>query len=282
MTYKPCDAKARIGGFLILHRKFEMDTKVSGKVESAVNPTTVRDVVAENGGCRLLKGRRLFCDPGCSSEQVCDGTSCIAAPRTQNVGKVDVTGLGTTVSLSPNAVAAYDSSMLDVPELAPGTPVSLRAAGGQVAAFSLRGEGVERIGAPDVLPDLQTDKPYTVTWTPAPAASPARMQFEVNIARHGAVTDARILCDDVEDTGSLTIPAALVAELARQGVSGFPTVTFARQTVDSAAVANGCVDLAVRSEAVRELKVAGFVSCQTADDPCPNGTTCNIGTQLCK
>ncbi|HEY3668695.1 MAG TPA: hypothetical protein VGL19_22010, partial [Polyangiaceae bacterium] len=72
---------------------------------------------------------------------------------------------------------------------------------------------------------------------------------------------------------SLLIPATLVTSLIELGVAGFPSVSLARTSSGSAAIAPGQVTLQVVSEVTRVLVVAGVQSCM-ADTDCPSGKTC--------
>ena len=77
----PCPQESRVGGF-----KVEMNgtigyTAIDGVVRNGVPPASIADPTFEEAGCRLLRRRRLVCEPPCAPSQTCDvGATCIDAP----------------------------------------------------------------------------------------------------------------------------------------------------------------------------------------------------------
>ena len=107
------------------------------------------------------------------------------------------------------------------------------------------------------------------------------MIAELNISLHGG-DPVRIRCDTGDD-GSLEIPAALVTELLSYSYSGFPAISLARQTADSAATDDGCVDFRVQSSIERHpVEIEGQTSCNDQQDNCPAGQSCNYDLMVCE
>jgi hypothetical protein len=77
------------------------------------------------------------------------------------------------------------------------------------------------------------------------------------------------------------VPAAVVDALIAAGVSGFPSGSLTRGTVDCVQFEQGCVDFSVASYTPVEVSVQGCVPC-SGPDTCPEGMTCNLETYLCK
>jgi hypothetical protein len=132
-------------------------------------------------------------------------------------------------------------------------------------------------------------EPLTIDWTLDPAkdlvvawagsTDGGRVRLQIDVDRHGS-SPVGIDCL-VEDRGSLTVEAALVAKLLAFGVSGFPTATLTRETDDSIDAGPGCVGLAVSSRVTVPLEVVGHVPCNPSK-PCPEGKTCDLLDETCR
>ncbi|ATB27872.1 hypothetical protein [Melittangium boletus] len=273
LTYKPCDASVRLGQFTV--ENLDGYTAVQGRVLNGVVPSTVRNVEAQEGQCRLLRGRALFCNPACGSSQTCgENGVCIPYPTSQNVGTVNVAGLKVPLSMTPNSARFYSSSSTSMPfpGFDTGASIQLSASGADLPAFTLLGQGVDAltVAASDIV--IEKGKPVPLSWTPSTSASPARISILLDLAHHGGIA-ASVECDGIEDTGSFSLPAGLVSKLIDVGVAGFPKITLSRRTADSAELTSGCVDLLVQSQVSREVVIPGLVSCST-DEDCPTGQTC--------
>ncbi|WNG51860.1 hypothetical protein F0U60_52945 [Archangium minus] len=273
LRYEPCDASQRVGQFTV---ELGADyTAVQGRVFSGVVPAQVRQVEAQEGECRLLRGRTLFCEPTCGASQTCgEGGVCIPYPTARNVGSVRFQGLKTELSLTPNSGRFYSSgaSTLPHPGFDEGARIQLVASGAEVEAFTLRAQGVSALSVPEGPITLERGKPVTVSWTPSAAPGAARVHILVDLAHHGGIA-ASLECDGVADTGSFTLPSGLISRLLDVGVAGFPKLTLSRRSADSAATSAGCVELLVLSQVDRELLIPGLVSCSD-DEDCPEGKTC--------
>ncbi|QRO01603.1 hypothetical protein JRI60_22555 [Archangium violaceum] len=273
LAYEPCDASQRVGQFTV--ELGDGYTSVQGRVLNGVVPANVRQVQAQEGECRLLRGRTLFCEPTCGASQTCgEGGVCIPYPTAQNVGTVRVLGLKAELSMSPNSARFYfnGGTSLPYPGFDEGANIKLEGSGADVQAFSLRGQGISRLTVPEGAITVERGSPVTVSWTPPTTPGAARIQIVMDLAHHGGIA-ASLECDGVPDTGSYVIPAGLSSQLLDVGVAGFPKITISRRTADSADTSAGCVDLMVLSQVERELLIPGLVSC-SGDEDCPAGQTC--------
>jgi len=262
----------RVGGFSVELKRNEGSTPytaIQGGVQNAVDPTAVWDVKEKNGDCSLMLGRLLACNPDCAVGKKCAGSNmCIDAPTNRDLGTVTVTGLGASVALEKQTNTSYSHNLTDkYPPFAPEAEVGLKSTGGAISALTLAGRGIEPLDFPGTGLMVSRNQPLPITWTASAKNKSARVHIKLDIAHHGNIA-ARIECD-VADSGSTTIPAALVTKLMDQGLAGFPSIALTRQTVDSATVPGGCADFVVASSEERLVDVEGVISCNTQDPTCP-------------
>ncbi|MDC0706938.1 hypothetical protein POL68_00480 [Stigmatella sp. ncwal1] len=273
LAYTPCALEERAGQFTV--ELGDGSTSVQGRVLNGVVPSNVRQVEAQEGPCRLLRGRSLFCNPACGASQTCgeDGV-CIPYPTPQDVGTVQIRGLKAALSLTPNSAKFYfnGGSSLPHPGFDAGAALTLEARGAEVPAFSLRGRGIQALAVPDAPITVERGKTVAVSWTPPSDPGAARIQIVMDLAHHGGIA-ASLECDAVPDSGSYVIPAGLITKLLDVGVAGFPKITISRRTADSTDTSAGCVELLVLSQTERELTLPGLVSC-SSDEDCPTGQSC--------
>ncbi|WP_225409301.1 hypothetical protein [Stigmatella hybrida] len=271
LAYTPCGLEARSGQFTV--EMGDGHTSVQGRVLNGVVPANVRRAEAQEGECRLLRGRSLFCSPACDASQACgENGVCIPYPTAQNVGTVRLQGMKVDLALTPNSANFYFNAGTSLPAVDEGAPLKLEASGAQVPAFSLRGRGLPRLEVPSGPLTVERGKPVTVSWTPPSTPGDARIQIVMDLAHHGGIA-ASIECDGVRDSGSYAIPAGLITQLIDVGVAGFPKVTISRRTADSTETPVGCVELLTVSQTERELTLPGLVSCSSNED-CPAGQRC--------
>lgn len=218
--YNPCSAATKVGGFTITLA--EVFTGVNGQVLDGVVPQNVPKEVQTSGSCKLLSKPQLTCSPPCTPGQTC-GTSgsCITYPQSLSVGTVTVSGLKAQLSMSPQYGNNYTNpSSLPHPGFSEGADIRLAASGGDTAAFTLSGQGIAPLVSSTKKVPVESGKSVDLTWTPPGAKGHARVHIELNINNHGS-TSAWIACE-AEDTGSFSIPEALVTALTGMGLSGGP------------------------------------------------------------
>jgi hypothetical protein len=207
-----------------------------------------------------------------------DANVCQAYPTAKKVGDVSVTGLtaadGTTAPFTLVEVNGNyqkpPAVQLAFPPFAPGDAVHLDAAGGEVAAFSLEAQGIAPLVVTSSNLALDPAAPLVLDWEPAASAGSSKVLVKLDISHHGG-TKGHVLCE-AADSGSLTIDASLISQLIDLGVAGFPTVQLSRQSVGSASVPGGRVDLVIRADSEIGVDVPGVVSCN--DDSMCDGGTC--------
>lgn len=266
-----CPLGERVGAFdVILEEQY---SAINGEIRGALIQTQILSELAAEGECRLLTVENPFCDPPCGGGEVCTNEAqCAAFPPRIEVGTVTITGLEVPVSMEPQADQRYFETELPHPVITPGIPIELTADG-----LNLSGHGFSALA--DISPVLaiapKTD--LDVTWEAE--GGEAHVRLEINIDQHG-ISPATLYCD-VPDTGSYTVPAALIDALMLSGISGFPAGTVYRQTIDSTNGPSGCVEFRVRARSTTEVSVAGHTACNVPED-CPPGQTCNVVIQTCE
>jgi hypothetical protein len=272
-------ADALVGAFLIELKPpaggEPAQTTLQGKVSDGPTPSTlVLELTQQSGDCKLLTPKAPFCSPKCTGSDLCVGENkCAAYPTSQNLGNVEVRGLGpapfTMEPIANNYQLPVDVT-LPFPPAAEGAEVQVLVKGGPYGAFTLATKMVAPLAWTETLV-LDRNKPIALTWTAPGKADVGRMEIRVEISHHGG-SKGEINCN-VADNGSFSVPAELVTKLIDLGVAGFPTVTLTRTTMGTMKITPGIVNLQVLSPIVREVTVAGFTSCDE-DHPCPGGKTC--------
>jgi hypothetical protein len=254
-------------------------TSVLGKVSSGATPLVAAwEDAATEGSCRLEKPRYPLCTPACGSAVCVEDDVCQAYPEAQNVGAVTLTGVqvtggGASLALKETAKAYQPppGTAFAYPPFAEGDAVALSAAGGDLPAFEVETTAVAPLWLTSEDLMLEEGKALELTWDGAADSKASSIHVKLDISHHGG-SKGMIECDQA-DTGSLSIPAALVTELLGLGVAGFPTVKVTRAASANAKVGSGEVALVVASATERSVTIAGLESC-TADDQCATGETC--------
>ncbi len=275
-----CDANESVGGFRITLT--DSYTTVGGSVSDGVTPSNVARELDSDGACVLLAPTDLTCSPACSGDETCGfDETCIPAPLRYDAGTVTIDGMKSPVSLDPNALTfQYTSTIRDpYPAFDTGATITLSAAGGEGAPFTLQATGVSLITSSASAFTVERDKPVDILWDPdAALGDNAYVHLNFSVNRH-AVTTGWIECV-VPDTGAYTIPATLVTQLIDLGLSGWPEVHISRRSDASTTIDSGCVDLVVVSQVKVEIDIPGLVSC-SGDDECPDGQSCSPDNMIC-
>lgn len=164
------------------------------------------------GACTLWVREPTQCMPEC--EGFCVG-DFMCRPFPRNAGAGDLTVTGTTRPLTLRDLSDYYELQGEYPTdlFAPGASITLRAAGGDVPAFTL----VETAPAPlvggpaaDEL-DLNGDGDVRVTWTPADPGGRVRLVLNANSSGgHGSPYAAVIQCEVDDAVGEITVARALL------------------------------------------------------------------------
>ena len=229
------------------------------------------------GGCKLYTPKAPFCDPACSSGSVCvSDDKCEKNATPKSVGNITLKGLtGGDVTMSPlgtsNNYQPKAGTTLPYPPCAEGAPVSLAVEGGTYTPFELKAQCIEPLEYKGPL-KLVKNTAAELEWTAPGNTKLARMKVRLDISHHGG-SRGKIECD-VEDTGSLELPAAMVTKLLDLGVAGYPTVILTR--IVSGGTASGepqHVQFLVQEAVERAVEIDGLLSC-TESSQCPSPKTC--------
>lgn len=249
---------------------------VAGKVYDAPTPALIIwELASESGGCKLLEPRVPFCSTSCGGSAVCvEDDTCQKYPVAKSVGTVTVSGVGgAEFSMSPvaNTYQPPAGTTLSATAVTEGSTVRFTTAGGTYVPFTLEAKGIASLSLNAGSIPVAANQPVTLRWPAAQASADSRIAVKLDISHHGG-TKGKIECT-ADDTGSLEIPAAMVTELLALGVAGFPTIIVTRQTIGSAVIAPGRVDLIIASEIEIAVTIAGLESC-TSDAQCSGSKKC--------
>ncbi len=254
-------------------------TKVVGQVGDGPIPSNVIwTETKKEGGCRLETPTVPFCASGCGGDVCVADDVCQAYPVAHTVGAVTLKGVklaagGSEVTLKEIAHAYQTVAGIELsfPPFSTADDISLHAEGGDYAAFDLTAKGVDPLAFTSTDFELEDGKPLVLTWGAAADPKSSQMHLRLDISHHGGVKGI-IECDS-DDSGTLTISAAMISELLGLGVAGFPSVVLMRQSIDTAKIAPGLVKLEVSARSEHYVTVKGIDSCNVTDD-CPDGKTC--------
>lgn len=279
-----CSPQNRLGRFLVDRTPDE--TLISGNVRDAVLPTALADELDSAGDCTLWRTRTAQCEESCESDETCHpDEGCVAFPTALSVGNVSVSGMFEAIELEPRGDSKqYFETGLDHPAFDEGARLTITAEGDELAGFALHGMGVPglELDAEDGLA-IAPDAAFEVVW---PAVDPdlngadqIRMRLQINVDQHGS-SPAHIECE-LADEGRAEVPRSLVAALFDLGISGFPSLSLSRGSLDSVELDEGCIEFEVAGRQTLPLLIEGHVPCET-DADCPEGQSCNTTLETCE
>ena len=252
-------------------------TTLVGKVSDGATPAATLWVNPhKDGACTLTTPSVPFCNTPCGGSAVCvaDDT-CQDYPTAHGVGTVTVTGVHTSdgqssFTMTPIANNYQPTTGLAYPPFADGDALTVSAAGDFFPAFSLSSKGIAPLALTSSLFALKTGQAFDLAWTKG-AAGNSTIHVKLDISHHGG-SKGQIECD-TDDSGLLSISAALITQLLNLGVAGYPSVIVTRQAVGATTISAGRVELVVSSVVEQAVTVDGLTSC-TDDDDCPSGESC--------
>lgn len=259
-------------------------TRVVGVVYDGPKSTTpIMTDSTKEGACTLKVTDNPFCSTDCGEGTCVAKDTCEATPTRKSVGVVKVSGVKDAAGASEFELASPGNSYqlatsLPNPPAAEGDAVTLTAAGADFPAFTITGKMVAPLVVTNTSVLLESGKSFTLTWTPG-TAGVATINVKLDLSHHGG-TKGQLICDTT-DTGSLTIPAAILKKLIDLGVTGFPSVTVTRANTTSATVGQGKVDLKIYSDVALVAEMPNLKSCND-DSQCPTGQTCQNPGLFCK
>lgn len=275
-----CPMETDQGGISLLVGTDE--TSIDGAVADGVVPTAVLEELLSDGDCKVLRRNNPYCDPACDPGTTCDfdGT-CVEYPANQDLGTVSVSGLSKAVSMEAvfPGNTYYDTSLPHPACTAPDV-LTLSMPGGTYGPAELHALCPEPYDVTGNLWVIDPSADLVVSW-PVPTTSVVRteMALSLSIDQHG-VSPSVLRCVFADD-GEGTVSAAALAELVSVGVTGFPTGTLTRRTVDSAPAGAGCMEFTAEATRTVEVDVVGYTPC-VSDEDCPDGQTCDLAFQVCE
>ncbi|PKN25173.1 MAG: hypothetical protein CVU65_09530 [Deltaproteobacteria bacterium HGW-Deltaproteobacteria-22] len=275
-----CEAEFRLGGFKVQMNEDMGYTAVDGEVFDGIVPGRVPEVIQTEGDCRLLKSRRLFCDPACNSGFTCGfEETCIPMPLKQDLGTVVIRGLVERLALKALQPGnSYSYNQLQHPGFEVDHVIQLRATTGYLGPFELYGVGVSQLVPTTSAWTLSKGENLVIEWTPPPEDAKSRIYLEINIDQHG-LTPLVLSCN-LPDTGAATIPSAIIDGLMDAGVTGYPAGSVTRRTEDSLTVPQGCMEFFVTSWRSMTVNVVGHTPCTNPGD-CTPPEVCDMMIQQC-
>jgi hypothetical protein len=250
-------------------------TSVLGKVHDGATPSAVVwTVVEEDGGCQLLTPSVPFCSASCGGAAACvEGGQCVPYPKSLDLGRVRVAGLGTAAFEMEAIAGNYQPAAgvrLPYPPFAEGAVVQVAAPGGALGVLSIESRGIAPLVF-DQTPALTAGQPLALAWTPPGQPELSWIEVKLDISHHGGAR-GMIACD-VPDSGHVELPAAQITRLLGLGTAGYPTILLTRVAAGSTKLRAGVVSLRILSAVERPVTIEGLRSC-TADDQCPAGKGC--------
>ena len=274
-----CAMDVDFGGFTVLAS--DDSTDVDGKVADGVVPISVLEETVTDGDCRLLRRNNPYCDPGCDAGETCTFEGeCIPYPASQDLGTVTLKGMFQTSEMEPVFPGnTYFDTSLPHPAWDPGDVLVLSMPDGVYGPAELHGVGVEPLSGVNAPWEVESGVDLEVTWD-APTTEEVHSQvvFFLNIDLHGL--SPSVMSCAFEDDGSATVSGAVVAALIDTGVTGFPSASLERRTMDQADAGEGCMDFRVSSKQSVDVDVVGYTPCVT-DAECPEGYECDEPFQIC-
>ena len=185
--------------------------EIFGMVPSPPDGANGWEVTEKTGDCGLMTFQRAACDDDCEQVQpasYCDAATleCVPYPELANAGTLTLEGPDLSLSWPADD---YWNKEVPANSMSAGDLIEFTAAGDRTAAFAVATTAVHTLEHDLVCHrtelGLVPGEDMAVTWTPA---GDARVRLDIIPYNHGGAKD-RIYCD-TEDSGSLTIPAALV------------------------------------------------------------------------
>jgi hypothetical protein len=228
---------------------------IAGSLSDGVVPQTILEEIAAEGDCKLLRRPNPFCNPPCETGETCrqDGV-CVPFPLQQDIGAVTIQGLAECFELTARQPGnSYYETDVPHPAFAPGALVRMTTGAGAFGPLELHGVGVTPLVVETTELTVARGTALSLAWGAPQEGARSRVRFHLNIDQHGT-SPVTIFCD-FPDTGSATVPAAMVDAMFDAGVSGFPNSKMVRRTVDSQAAGEGCAELIVASDRTISITV---------------------------
>jgi hypothetical protein len=163
----------------------------------------------------------------CDEEHVCvedppdsgSGGHCVPLPPHFDVGDITITGLKTSVTMTPDSLDRYVFSSPPEDLFDMGDTITASTSGGERPPMTFTARGVAPLEVPDNVVRYRTGQPATVSWTPADPDS--RVQIYLAAGSHDPnPLGGAILCDVPDSDGDVEIAADLLDQLWYLGCNG--------------------------------------------------------------
>ncbi|HEU5056961.1 MAG TPA: hypothetical protein VFU21_10575 [Kofleriaceae bacterium] len=177
----------------------------------------------EEGGCFFVGPASHFCDPPCDGATICTADeTCQPLPVTLPAGTVHIGGTDPELDLDPQPGNSYYTTENHPGLYQPGDVITVSSEGaGDVPAFEISARGVPELTVPWESVTATEHQDMTVTWD-ADDTSPAGTQVVLHMDNDHHGVRAYVECWS-DDTGALTVPAAVLDPLILAGESGIGT-----------------------------------------------------------
>jgi hypothetical protein len=262
---------------IVLHEELAeaaAHASATGQLFDAATTAMTSKVDSESGDCTLLVPDVPACR-ACDGVCVTDG-DCQPAPRPIDAGEVAIEGLaggGVKLTRDRRMFFYQAAAALPFPPCQEGADVTL--AGPDFDATVQCVAPLVLITQEPVV--VKTGSAVQLEWAPPEDSASSRIAIKLDISHHGG-KKGEIACD-VPDTGSFALPEALVSKLISLGVAAQPTIGLKREAT-AAARGRTSVRFTIVSPVERAVDT-GFRSC-VGGEACPEGTTCDSNTELCR
>jgi hypothetical protein len=252
------------GGFALTLAGDTADTGFSGMIVSGAVATPPDWILARKPNGCVLNQSHPTCVPACAEALICSQQlSCVAAPTPESVGKIHVTGLGSSELVLTAAHGFYAlaaDAMLPDPPCAPGDTIEIQTEAGRFPSFTLTTDCIAPVSFNGSIKYIK-NSPLKVSWTTSsPPAGRIKLQIDL-----GAPSRGRIVCD-LDDTGSIAVAADLIPLLIKLGASGTPTVTLTRIATGRALMGEPSQVLFTAQQTVQTTFDIAGVSCAVNSD----------------
>jgi hypothetical protein len=216
----------RVCGPATRHARFSVTSTDSlGGVYGAWDdrPPPAPDVPeVEEGGCFFVGPASYFCDPPCDGTLCTADGTCQPIPMTIAAGTVHIGGTDPELDLEPQPGNSYYTTESYPSLYQPGDRITVSSDGADgVPAFEISARGVPELTVPWESVTATEHQEIEVTWN-TDEGSPAGAQVVLHMDNDHHGVRAYVECWS-DDTGSLTVPAAVLDPLILAGESGIGT-----------------------------------------------------------
>jgi hypothetical protein len=188
------------------------------------------NLVESTGACEYYSPvPPVNCDPPCEGQLCNPQGECVDWPQRLSAGVVTITGLGSTVTATPDDTAWYTVTGAPSGDLFDaGDTIGVSAPGDEIAAFDKTVHGVGDMVTSWTNYDLVDGSANEVTWTSQ--GDGATVELILQTGWHGNPPTAIIWCTGPDADGAITVPRSMVERFPPAGGIGlFPHPSIIRR-----------------------------------------------------